>query len=703
MIEILRHRGDQKAAAAAFGPLGVPGRMTLAAQQLLAGCAADAGDLERADQILGALLAERLPAFQQAQREFTGAAGLFEKAAIADAKAGNVEPVLKSKLEAAGKDEVASIFQEWLSQQLETDPRLKMLREEYLRQGSIVPVALTQGFIKLRRASAATGDERRALLADAEKVLLSIRHEAEGNPEFHLGLGQVYHRLGRTDDGNAELKQILDRKEPELTLAVAHVYRDLGLPVQAKQIAEQLWSTESDEHWKYEAASLLSLLVNEVGYNENEEETWLKRSNPNAPNVQRLLLGLEARRLRRQGKTAEADAAYARIAEAHERDAVHDTAGANNAAVAYLERYQTTGDPANLKKAVKHFEGAHRLAPQDALVAGNLAEALDFMGTVNVLERWVRMRTLALDTSEAREVLLALWAGPLHDEVVAALRQDPSIRRSLAVTQEEQTLAPQKTDGYARQIRWLGYTEDASGLVALQKRLAAMPPFDSSAAAEALRNAGDRSRDARDKAINVETVARAKDTVERARRAGHDPTTAAALLVLSGHAGTRLRWDPTPADIDLIVDSARQAAQLWPEGGPSDGLPGVLVATALFRAAPGAPVLAKAIAADLHVYGTSMLLQRLMRGPDGEAALAALRARPELGEAAKLLKARSVKRPGMSDVVLARAAGDAELEQLAAAVFKRVDVGATLAIVATLNPGMPAEKAELDFFTSGGH
>ena len=171
----------------------------------------------------------------------------------------------------------------------------------------------------------------------------------------------------------------------------------------------------------------------------------------------------------------------------------------------------------------------------------------------------------------------------------------------------------------------------------------------------------------------------------------------------SSQRGTRLRWDPTPADIDLIVDSARQAAQLWPEGGPSDGLPGVLVATALFRAAPGAPVLAKAIAADLHVYGTSMLLQRLMRGPDGEAALAALRARPELGEAAKLLKARSVKRPGMSDVVLARAAGDAELEQLAAAVFKRVDVGATLAIVATLNPGMPAEKAELDFFTSGGH
>ncbi len=702
LAEIQRHRGDAKGATATLEALGKPGRMTAAAQQLLAGCAADAGDLERADRILGELLAERLPAFLDAQREFAGAADLFEKAAIADAKAGNVEPALQAKLEAAGKDEVQGVFNEWLSQQLEHDPRLKALREAYLRQGSVVPVALAQGFVKLRRASGASGEARRALLADAEKVLLSIRHEAEGDPGFHLGLGQVYHRLGRHDDGNAELKQILDRKDPELTLAVAHVYRDLGLPVQAKQIAEQLWSSSSEEHWKQQAASLLSLVVNEVSYDEDEEETWLKRSDPSAPHVKLNLQGLQARRLRRQGKLAEADQAFARIAEANEKTANSVTSGANNAAVAYLERYQTTGDPQNLKKAVKHLEAAHRLSPQDAVVTGNLADALEVTGTIAVLERWVRTRTLTLGSGEAQAVLAALLAGPLHDDVVAALRQDPSMRRALDVTQEEQTLAPQKADGYARQIRWLGNIEDDKALVALQRRLSTMPRFDTAAAEEARKTAEEHTRDARDKAMLAETITRARETVERARRAGHDPTTAAALVVLFGQVAGRMRFDPTAADIDLMVDTARQAAQLWPEGGMAEALPGALLLAGLYRAAVDSPPIARAIAADARGYGTAMLLQRMMTGPDGAAVVAALRARPELAEAARLRLARGLKRPGLTDVVLARASGNAELEQAAAPAFKRVDLGASLAIEATLNPGLPAEKAELDFFTSGG-
>ena len=494
-----RHRGDAKGAIATLDALGKPGRMTAEAQQMLAGSAADAGDLERADAVLGDLLAERLPAFQQAQREYAGAAELFEKAAFADARAGNVDPSLRLKLEAASKDDMPGIFREWLSAREESDPRLKALREEYLRHGAVVPAALTHGFVKLRRANAATGEERRALLAGAERVLLSIRHEAEGNPSFHLGLGQVYHRLGRTDDGNAELERLLDRNDPALTLQVANVYRDLGLPVQAKEITEKLYASSSEDPWKHEAASLLAHLVNEVGSNEDEEETWLERADQASPNVKLLLLGLEAKRLRRQGKTAEADRAYARIVEAHERDAGHDAVSANNAAVGYLDRYETTGDPANLRSAIKHFEAAHRLTPQNAMVAGNLADALEFVGTVTVLERWVRMRTLALDAGEAHAVLEAVAAGPLHDEVVAALRQDPSVRRSLDVTQEEQALAPQKPNGYERQLRWLDFTRDEKALVALQTRLAAMPRFDPSATAQARKGREEKTKDARDK------------------------------------------------------------------------------------------------------------------------------------------------------------------------------------------------------------
>ncbi len=541
VAQIQRHRGDVKAALATLEALGAPGRMTAQAQQLLAGCAAEAGDLARADRILGDLLAERLPAFQQAQREYEDAAETVQREALAAARHGNLDSTVKAKLETASEKEAGGIIREWLSDQLQHDPRLRALREEYLRQGAVVPAALAQGMIKLRRANAASGEERKALLAGAEKVLLSIRHEAEGNPGFHLGLGQVYHRLGRTEDGNAELKRLLDRHEPELTLQVAHVYRDLGLPVRAKQIAEQLWGSSAETRWKQLAAGQLSRLVNEVGYNEDEEETWQKRCDPSSPHVQLEIQALEARRLRRQGKVAEADRAYAHIAETNERSAGHDPVAANNAAIAYLERYETTGDPAHLRAAVKQLEAAHRLTPQDALVAGNLADALDYAGMIAVLERWVRTRTLALDSGEAHTLLSWIAAGPLRDDVVTAARQNPMIRRSLDIDQEVQALAPQKLGAYGRQLRWLTWAHDEKGLAELRRRLSAMPPFDPAAVAEGRRAYQAKTKDARDRPMTAETVARAKETVERARHAGHDPTVAAALLVLLQHENGRAR------------------------------------------------------------------------------------------------------------------------------------------------------------------
>src|SRR5262249_33927026 len=150
-----------------------------------------------------------------------------------------------------------AVFHEWMSARMAGDPLLKGLRAEYLRHEAAVPASLALGQVKLRRANAASGDERRALLDAAEKVFLSIRTEAEGNPTYHLGLGRVSPRLGRTEEGNAELDRVLARSEPELTLGVAQVYRDLGLYVRAKQIAEGLYGSSAEQRWKQAAASTL--------------------------------------------------------------------------------------------------------------------------------------------------------------------------------------------------------------------------------------------------------------------------------------------------------------------------------------------------------------------------------------------------------------------------------------------------------------
>ena len=151
-----------------------------------------------------------------------------------------------------------------------------------------------------------------------------------------------------------------------------------------------------------------------------------------------------------------------------------------------------------------------------------------------------------------------------------------------------------------------------------------------------------------------------------------------------------------------MLDATRQAAQLWPDGGAAEALPSALIVAAILHAAVASPPVAGAIDAEMRVYGTPTLIHRMITGPDGDAALAALRRQPELAEAVRLRKARAPRRQGLFEVTLARVAGDAELEQAAAAAFKRPDLGARLAIEATLYPGQPAEKAELELFQSGG-
>ena len=268
-------------------------------------CHRDLGQLAEADAVLSSFVAERLAPFQRAQRKYDAEAQAVRERLVSQAKSGQLPQEVEHRMElASGKDkeeEQIKIFREWLSERMEADPGLEKLRDEYLRHQTVVPAALMLGMVKLQRANDAEGEARRALLGEAERVFLSIRQEAEDNPRFHLGLGQVYHRLGPGRGG----------------------------PL-AKCVA-----------WRA-------------------------------------------------------------------REAKHNATAANNTATALLNRYQATGDVAHLRSAVGYLEDAVRLAPDDALVMGNLADARKLLGITTVLERWVRTKPLHLVDHEAQELLEVL-------------------------------------------------------------------------------------------------------------------------------------------------------------------------------------------------------------------------------------------------------------------------------------------------------
>jgi hypothetical protein len=693
-----RARGDLKGATALLTAIGPPGRLTGDAQLVLGHCHADAGDLDKADQVLAALLNERLPSFQQARREYTGAAQKLREKTIREAELGMAPKDLDRRMQGASKDEQPNIFAEWLAEQMAADPEIARLRAEYLRHGAVVPASIALGTVKLRRARDASGEARKALLKDAERVFLGIRQEAEGDPTFHLGLGQVYHRLGRTEDGDAELKGVLDRNDPSLSLAVAHVYRELGHMTRAEQLAKRVYESSSDAKIKQSAAFFLAHIVGEL----EEKETWLARTDVTSPQVKNMQVDVEARRLVRDGKLAEADRVFAKVSAFHERDAKNNAAASNNAAIAYLSRYGVTGDPAHLRAAVSHLEASVRLDGENAIVLGHLADALEYLGLVTVADTWVHTRTLMLGADEAFTIIETMLDGPLRAEVLEALRKEPSYRRALEISKQEQILSPQKPSAYARQIRWLKEERDAAGLAELAKRIAALPPFPGEDVAEGRKAWEAGEKDEQYKRSFNEALTQAHARVSRAQKEGHKPTQAAALMMLSGARSMLRHWDLSASSVEEMVKAFRGAHEAWPELASGRELGGVLMVAAIDKAVLESPALHELWKAERRTFDYTSILHHVMAAPNAGEMLAALRKQPELGEAARLIKPALALVPTISDWVLARAAGDAEMEQAAAKVFERVDLEHALKLDVALYGGQAREKAELELFLSKG-
>ena len=96
-----------------------------------------------------------------------------------------------------------------------------------------------------------------------------------------------------------------------------------------------------------------------------------------------------------------------------------------------------------------------------------------------------------------------------------------------------------------------------------------------------------------------------------------------------------------------MIDAARKAGQVWPEGALDESLGGLLAWTGLVRASAESPPRKKELDEDGRVYGTALLMLHASRGPDGEAAIASAAqcARRSL-EAARIAKAKMKNCPG---------------------------------------------------------
>lgn len=671
--------GKLEAAAARLDKLGPHGLLVREARLLLARLSSALGKLDQADALLTGLLAGRLERFVAASSAYQQAAKRVSDRVEADLRAGIAPYELEQKYRAAADDEERSaLIGEFMRNQIAQDPAVKQAREAYEAVADIVPVSLTAGTVKLRRAQGLAGAARDAMLLEAERTFLAIRTEAEGQPEFRLGLGEIYARLGKAKESEAELAAVLAGNEPTLSLRVASLYRNLGNVERARQVATSIYEAKREPRVTQAAAGLLGVI--ETATDNDAAEAWFRKANQAEPDVRAALLDLEGRRMLRQGKRAECSARFAQVARMLLEGARPNY---NDAAVAHVLRYQCSSELTALADAEAALEKAYRANPESPIVAGNLSRQLDVSAKVRVVGKRLDLRAVPIDGADADQIIAALIEGPERDAILADLAADRGAQRAAELLTQYEVLAPNSTVPYQEGFEAAYLRRDEAAALAVLERARRAKQLDTSEHAAAREKHLSGASDAKQLEALGAGLERQGELLAR-RTTGK--SRAAALMFA---AGLRLGLGLMKADRAALVrgrEEALEAMKLWPALDLTH-----LVTTSLIDEA--------GLAADAAAW---IKLRRQRSAPaalaklaaEGSPLAAAIRAgKPWAEVAAHQRAARG--RPGLDDLRLARLLGDAELEARAKVVLDDKLARASRDLDAVLDPGDPATAEDL--------
>lgn len=687
LADARRGAGEVEAAQALLEAYGPPGRLCGHAQRTLASCYADRGDLEQAAALLSRQVEMRLPLFQEAQLAYDSASQTRVEALVQRARSGR-DAQLNLRLQTVVDDQRArEIFDAWLREQIENDASLTDLHEAYIAQAGVVPTVLSLGTLQLRRAREVGGEERERLLAEAERLFLAIRQEAAGVPSYHLSLGQVYHRLGRTAEGDAELAGVLESGDIGMALEVAYTYRSLGLIERSREVARDVYTRtegggDAERAAHGDAAHLMALMALTL----EDREMWLRRAPQDAPAIQTSLLEVRAQRALQERDLREADSLFAQVAQRYEADGENDAAGLNNAALALQQRYLCTGDPAHLARAGAHMERGLRLNPDNALMVGNTAEIELYRGQLAVLDDFVRTATLRPTADQSQTLIDWLSESEQRAAVHAALRTEAHTRRARELTRQEQVLAPQRAAGWLREWRWAAFEDDVDALRSLLARLEEIDNLDTSRQAEARSHERTAEQEARAQTGLDASVADAEALVGAARRSRHAPTVSAALHLHAGALTGRAWENASLEDARASVAVAREAVAAW-DGFGSGQLPWALRTLAFLEVMQAEPALRAAYDEGRRTLRLETMMEEAAERDPPVAA--ALRSSATLDESCGLRAAVAPVELGLADFVTARLADHEGLRAAARGAATRERAPVEMDIWARIDPENP--------------
>jgi hypothetical protein len=533
------------------------------------------------------------------------------------------------------------------------------------------------------------GVAKNAMLVEAERAFLAIRAAAEGQTEFRLGLGEIYARLGKVKESEAELAALLAKDEPELSMAVATMYRTIGNSERATVVAQQVFDQASaTPAQKSHAAVVLALLARQI--DEAASEAWFRKADQNDIFVRNSLSELEARKQMRQGKRAACAEAFEQVAtRALATASALNGAGYNNAALAQQNRFLCSGDLDALADAEAAMEKAYRSSRDNALVAGNFSELLMGNARLRVLGKRINLRALPLRGEQADTLLFALARsgdGKEGAELLAALAAHPAERRGEQIFAEYEVLASSSVDPYTSRYERAKLWRDEAAAAAVVTRARQAKGLDTSRSAKVRERWVKGEVDAEVRESSLGEISQLEAVAGDAKLDAR--TRAAALYLLAASDSLLAVLEGKPERAHRAVEAGRQAMELWPALDASDKM----VEAMIDEAALGSD--AKAWLAIRRSYTAISALVKL-HGERSPLA-AAVQASSLWAEIANRARADQTQ-PGLDELRLARLLGDAALEQRAKAVLdnKLVRLGLELDLV--LDPGHPTTKEELAY------
>ncbi|MBS1122008.1 MAG: hypothetical protein H6Q90_4236 [Deltaproteobacteria bacterium] len=638
------------AAAARLAGIGKPGMMIRDARMLLGQLASANGKLDQADALLSSLLGSRLQRYLAAGAKLDQALTAVQARIKQQLDTGSIPDDLRRKYEAlAGEEERAELIKTWAGEMIGADGAVNAAREAHDALSDIVPVSLAVGTVKLRRAQAMPdGPARSVLLVEAERTYLAIRSDAEGQPAFRLGLGEIYARLGKVKESEAEFAAVLATGAPLLSLQVAQIYRSIGSTERAKQVANQVFADgNADAGQKSHAAVLLALMSDD-----EEGESWFHKADQTDPFVRTSLLELEASRLLRQNKRAECAAKFAEAAKAHLATAsAASIAGYNNAAVAHRGRFACSGDLGALAEAEAAFEKAYRASRESPIIVGNFARDLETNGRMRVIGKRIDLRAFQPTESDVEELIDQLLDSPEHDAILADLAADRGIRRGDQVFAEYEVLASSSPAPYKHRFDQAMERRDEVAAAAVLDRTRKAKALDVSEDTLSREKWLSGASDAKYLEVHASYLARLEAVAANPKL---DPKTRAAVSFLA--ARSLELQGLLKADVALLRrarTSAQQAMKLWPALDGND----VIIDALIDEAAFGGD--AKSWLALRRERTTAAALTKL--ASDGSPLVVPIKASSQWAEIASHARANPT-RPGINTLRLARLLGDPALE-----------------------------------------